>query len=205
MRMWRSGSASPCQGEGREFESRHPLECQDQSSRLVTACGQPHAVAWPRGEAAACKAVHTGSNPVATSNTHKPHTSKDVQRAIGAAVARFPDTEEVTGSIPVSPTIKPPDQDPGVFCLRQAATFSSRGLRRGSTVTRDRITCDRAGSIPVSPTIKPPDQDPGVFCLRQAATFSSRGLRRGSTVTRDRITCDRAGSIPVSPTDKPPD
>jgi hypothetical protein len=24
-------------------------------------------VAWPRGEAAACKAVHTGSNPVATS------------------------------------------------------------------------------------------------------------------------------------------
>src|SRR5690606_21823059 len=25
-RMWRSGSASPCQGEGREFESRHPLE-----------------------------------------------------------------------------------------------------------------------------------------------------------------------------------
>ena len=25
------------------------------------------AVAWPRGEAAACKAVHTGSNPVATS------------------------------------------------------------------------------------------------------------------------------------------
>ncbi len=27
VRMWRSGSASPCQGEGREFESRHPLEC----------------------------------------------------------------------------------------------------------------------------------------------------------------------------------
>ena len=26
VRMWRSGSASPCQGEGREFESRHPLE-----------------------------------------------------------------------------------------------------------------------------------------------------------------------------------
>ena len=25
MRMWLSGRASPCQGEGREFESRHPL------------------------------------------------------------------------------------------------------------------------------------------------------------------------------------
>ena len=29
--------------------------------------------------------------------------------AIGAAVARFPDTEEVTGSIPVSRTLKPPE------------------------------------------------------------------------------------------------
>src|SRR5690606_33841828 len=55
-------------------------------------------VAWPRGEAAACKAVYTGSNPVATS------VQKQETWAIGAAVARFPDTEEVTGSIPVSPT-----------------------------------------------------------------------------------------------------
>ena len=50
-------------------------------------------VEWPRGEAAACKAVYTGSNPVATSTG-----------AIGAAVARFLHTEEVTGSIPVSRT-----------------------------------------------------------------------------------------------------
>jgi hypothetical protein len=54
-------------------------------------------VEWPRGEATACKAVYTGSNPVSTS---KPEWTW----AIGAAVARFPDTEEVTGSIPVSPT-----------------------------------------------------------------------------------------------------
>ena len=26
LRMWLSGRASPCQGEGREFESRHPLQ-----------------------------------------------------------------------------------------------------------------------------------------------------------------------------------
>ena len=37
MRMWRSGSASPCQGEGREFESRHPL---GEASKLeVWPCG----------------------------------------------------------------------------------------------------------------------------------------------------------------------
>lgn len=54
-------------------------------------------MAWPRGEAAACKAVYTGSNPVATSRCSV--------RAIGAVVARFLDTEEVTGSSPVSPTL----------------------------------------------------------------------------------------------------
>ena len=93
------GSASPCQGEGREFESRHPLE--EQVSRSARAA---LLVAWPRGEAAACKAVYTGSNPVATSQHPR---SVRRRRAIGAAVARFPDTEEVTGSIPVSPTTKP--------------------------------------------------------------------------------------------------
>src|SRR5215208_8322655 len=37
------------------------------------------------------------------------------ERAIGAAVARFPDTEEVTGSIPVSPTAEPQVADLGLF------------------------------------------------------------------------------------------
>ena len=73
---------------------------------------------WPRGEATACKAVYTGSNPVSTSQhgtvgsgtnqhgriqQHQHH--KQQRRAIGAVwLARFPDTEEVTGSSPVSPT-----------------------------------------------------------------------------------------------------
>ena len=57
---------------------------------------------WPRGEATACKAVYTGSNPVSTSSTQQ---FSSTARAIGAVwLARFPDTEEVTGSSPVSPT-----------------------------------------------------------------------------------------------------
>ncbi len=52
-------------------------------------------VEWPRGEAAACKAVHTGSNPVSTSR---------LARAISSVGERYLDTVEVTGSIPVSPT-----------------------------------------------------------------------------------------------------
>src|SRR5690349_7017233 len=55
-----AGSASPCQGEGRGFESRRPLGGR-QESRGDTS------VEWPRGEATACKAVYTGSNPVSTS------------------------------------------------------------------------------------------------------------------------------------------
>ena len=55
------------------------------------------AVEWPSGEATACKAVHTGSIPVSTSKLGFPS-------AISSAGERFPDTEEVTGSIPVSRT-----------------------------------------------------------------------------------------------------
>ena|GEM_PF-2400687 len=87
-----AGSASPCQGEGRGFESRRPLE------------GVIHTVMveWPRGEATACKAVYTGSNPVSTSKNSNPqHLGRLAQ-----GLARFLDMEEVTGSIPVSPTHK---------------------------------------------------------------------------------------------------
>jgi hypothetical protein len=41
-------------------------------------------VAWPRGEAAACKAVHTGSNPVATSTQF--HRSKTGDWRSGSAL-----------------------------------------------------------------------------------------------------------------------
>src|SRR4029079_8926312 len=64
------GSASPCQGEGRGFESRHPLE---------GAVASTPAVEWPSGEATACKAVHTGSIPVSTSKK-EPASKKDPAR-----------------------------------------------------------------------------------------------------------------------------
>ena len=43
------------------------IRSSEVSRDSFTRRGEPHLVAWPRGEAAACKAVHTGSNPVATS------------------------------------------------------------------------------------------------------------------------------------------
>ena len=70
------------------------------SEKMVAAS----AVEWPRGEATDCKSVYTGSNPVSTSIARTPHLGTGSSRAIGAVVARFLDTEEVTGSNPVSPT-----------------------------------------------------------------------------------------------------
>ena len=104
------GSASPCQGEGRGFESRHPLE---------GAVASTPAVEWPSGEATACKAVHTGSIPVSTSN--------GFPGAISSAGERFPDTEEVTGSIPVSRTTLDLQQR-GFSAVFK--TFSRRSSRR---------------------------------------------------------------------------
>ena len=122
--------------------------------------------------------------------SHPPGSLPCRERAIGAAVARFPDTEEVTGSIPVSPTIKPPDQDPGVFCLRQAATSSNQGSSRGSTVTRDRITCDRAGSIPVRPANRASGLRSGGFLLGQVQLLAAEGSigdRRWSAIASPAI------------------
>ena len=65
---------------------------------------------WPSGEATACKAVHTGSIPVSTSTSFQPG-------AISSAGERFPDTEEVTGSIPVSRTTVLAAEARWVACL----------------------------------------------------------------------------------------
>ena len=82
-----AGSASPCQGEGRGFESRHPL---DRLSSLARWSGR--------------EARQRPAKPSTRVQIPSPPRSMLYPRAIGAAGARFLDTEEVTGSIPVSPT-----------------------------------------------------------------------------------------------------
>ncbi len=106
------GSAQPCQGWGREFESRHPLECRDLPSGRSRHVGSNH-TRW-RGRAARHRPakpftrVRIPSPPQRHCHLHS--NSIALTGAIGAAVARFPDTEEVTGSIPVSRTTRIPDQ-----------------------------------------------------------------------------------------------
>src|ERR1700712_3438350 len=86
------------QADVAQLVERNLAKVEVASSSLVVRSekAEASAVGWPRGEATDCKSVHTGSNPVPTSNYIQHHP-----RAIGAAVARFLDTEEVTGSNPV--------------------------------------------------------------------------------------------------------
>jgi hypothetical protein len=76
------------------------------SSPVVRSKGpRDLSVEWPRGEARDCKSLYTGSNPVSTSQEHEHGHHQHGRLAQG--LARFLDTEEVTGSNPVSPTENP--------------------------------------------------------------------------------------------------
>ena len=75
--------------------------------------------------------MYAGSNPVLTSQQNNCFVS-----AIGAAVARFPDTEEVTGSIPVSRT------DEALILRNQGFSFGFLGLRRDGA---PQLTCVCSG------------------------------------------------------------
>ena len=94
--MWLSGRASPCQGEGREFESRHPLAVG------VSPVRKHGGVAERRGSGLQSR-LHGFKTRLHLQTT----VHCGLIWAIGAVVARFPDTEEVAGSNPVSPTETP--------------------------------------------------------------------------------------------------
>ena len=103
------GSAQPCQGWGREFESRHPLECGDRHTRIHQDSRKPITTRGSTTHGGVAERLGTGLQSrlhgfESRRHLHSRSRPAAVTRAIGAAVARFPDTEEVTGSIPVSPT-----------------------------------------------------------------------------------------------------
>src|SRR3954452_21268732 len=103
------GRASPCQGEGRGFESRRPLGTSGAGRETGAR------VRWSGREAGQRPAKPSTRVQIPSPPRSPPRSTSAEEgpaarpgRAIGAAVARFPDTEEVTGSIPVSPTTRNP-------------------------------------------------------------------------------------------------
>ena len=95
-----AGSASPCQGEGRGFESRHPLGGIEES-------GCPHQarylLRWS-GRVVRQRPAKPSTRVRFPSPPPRRSDPAGDTRAISSAGERFPDTEEVTGSIPVSRT-----------------------------------------------------------------------------------------------------
>jgi hypothetical protein len=87
-----AGRASPCQGEGRGFESRRPLG--EVLPKGLTRWSGREARQRP---AKPCTRVQIPSPPLKHS----------ASRAISSVGERYLDTVEVTGSIPVSPTRYP--------------------------------------------------------------------------------------------------
>src|SRR5215208_6384851 len=115
-----AGRASPCQGEGRGFESRRPL-----GASLAQA---PWGAVFPTFTWVSSAPWWSGRE--ARQRTANPCTRVQIPsppRAIGAAVARFPDTEEVTGSNPVSPT----SITPGQSQIAGSQTVPRRGSQDG--------------------------------------------------------------------------
>jgi hypothetical protein len=89
------GRASPCQGEGRRFETGRPLQGRD----APASCGPGGVAEWFRqGSAKPFTPVQFRAPP------RRAGRGPGRPRALSSAGERFPDTEEVTGSIPVAPT-----------------------------------------------------------------------------------------------------
>src|ERR671928_1092774 len=92
------GRASPCQGEGRGFESRRPLGTSGAGRETGAR------VRWSGREARQRPAkpstrVQIPSPPrLLAEHERRGGTGRETGGAISAVVARFPDTEEVTGS-----------------------------------------------------------------------------------------------------------
>src|SRR6476620_6935370 len=97
-----AGRAPPCQGGCREFESRRPLagHCHGKGSSESCLHG---GLAERRGSGLQSR-IHGFESRTHLGENLGIRLNPENIWAIGAAVARFPDTEEVTGSIPVSPT-----------------------------------------------------------------------------------------------------
>jgi hypothetical protein len=110
------GRASPCQGEGRGFESRHPLHPPGSPGPATGGAlrgpggplreGRHGGVAeWFRqGSAKPCTPVQFRAPPPPGRRGTSQGRMIGRARARSSAGERFPDTEEVTGSNPVAPT-----------------------------------------------------------------------------------------------------
>ena len=144
-----AGSASPCQGEGRGFESRRPLEAPPNASTQVASGGRrrlrrQHPAAWPSGLGKGLQSPVRGfDSRRRLANTI---TAPAVFiRAISSVGEHYLDTVGVTGSIPVSPTLRNVRQR---GTTRSDRVPNSVGRYQSRLERRRAASCSCAGSRP---------------------------------------------------------
>ncbi len=133
-----AGSASPCQGEGRGFESRRPL------------ARSPNGDSRWRGR----EARQRPAKPCTRVQIPSPPRKIDMHGRLAQGLARFLDTEEVTGSNPVSPTLEKA-HTVGLFaCPAPVAPAAGSDARTSaSSACTGAHACGR-GRPPCAPSIR---------------------------------------------------
>jgi hypothetical protein len=138
-----AGRASPCQGEGRGFESRRPLG----GAKRRRAADLPVTVAVLRAPQGWQGPNAGGVAEWLRQGPAKPCTRvrfPPPPRAISSVGERYLDTVEATGSIPVSPTTAMQVREGfGGFSGAIFDLWGSAGAKRGATVTRFELPCCR--------------------------------------------------------------
>src|SRR5947207_304327 len=95
-------------------------------------------------------------------------------RAIGAVVARFVHTEEVTGSNPVSPTVRRPHAEHAAFGV-SAGQWSERWIpRRGFAGVRRSRGCPEPGPVATTLRRSSTGRTPGLTSVRSVRTTLTR-------------------------------
>ena len=82
------GRARPCQGRGREFESRFPLQFKDRAAEIMRRLR--FEAGWQSGYAADCKSVYAGSIPTSASILEEPQAIRCLGLFFASQNARPP-------------------------------------------------------------------------------------------------------------------
>jgi hypothetical protein len=172
------GRARPCQGRGREFESRFPLQFSDMTPGNPGSCVS--GARWQSGHAAACKAVYAGSIPTLASTS--------LCSAVSGPSCGPPRATRAIRSFPVR-TVVPIAHDPHRPLPKRCRKLSPRSYRpidesHGPKFTRPLTAVGAPRSIAFSPREHP--------CQNPDASVKIRMDRTG-------VVAPRTKSRPATP------
>jgi hypothetical protein len=143
-----AGRASPCHGEGRGFDSRRPLWPRGCGFALGRRRDWRHGRVVRQGSAKPCTPVRMRVPPLGPGRRYRQ------RRAISSGGERFLDAEEVSGSNPLSPTLKNGDLQVKREVQVEVQICSGTEVQQRGTEARRQLPgdVDRCGYRPLEQT-----------------------------------------------------